>query len=144
MNLEFPLDGATCWLMNTYCTCFACLCWTDVFQPKTSWLTPAFISGWWNWKYCFSLQHHRYVGRTGDYRGTYIASEAPILLKDIAIVDPSDRYIQDQSYGRTPPLFFFKLVFFVTFLSVAWVISADVMVLDCKLYLLRLIGSPRM
>ncbi|XP_072404854.1 large ribosomal subunit protein uL24m [Chiloscyllium punctatum] len=37
------------------------------------------------------LQHYRYVGKSGDHWGTYIASEAPLLLHDVALVDPSDR-----------------------------------------------------
>lgn len=37
-------------------------------------------------------QHFRYVGKSPDYRGTYVASEAPLLLGDVALVDPSDRY----------------------------------------------------
>lgn len=35
--------------------------------------------------------HHRYIGKTPDYRGSYIATEAPLLLRDVALVDPSDR-----------------------------------------------------
>lgn len=42
--------------------------------------------------YFLSSQHHRYVGKTYDYRGTYIASEAPILLRNVSLVDPADRY----------------------------------------------------
>uniref|UniRef100_A0A3Q1GF56 Large ribosomal subunit protein uL24m n=1 Tax=Acanthochromis polyacanthus TaxID=80966 RepID=A0A3Q1GF56_9TELE len=46
-----------------------------------------------NWVILEGLNtHHRYVGKTPGYRGTYIASEAPILLQDIALIDPSDRY----------------------------------------------------
>lgn len=37
------------------------------------------------------FQHYRYIGRSGDYRGTYIASEAPLLLKDVTLIDPTDR-----------------------------------------------------
>ncbi|KAL4629540.1 putative 39S ribosomal protein L24, mitochondrial precursor [Arapaima gigas] len=45
-----------------------------------------------NWVILEGLNtHYRYVGKTAEYRGTYIASEAPLLLKDIALVDPSDR-----------------------------------------------------
>ncbi|KAM4630301.1 large ribosomal subunit protein uL24m isoform 1-T2 [Polymixia lowei] len=45
-----------------------------------------------NWVILEGLNtHFRYIGKTGDYRGTYIASEAPILLSDIALVDPTDR-----------------------------------------------------
>ncbi|CAG10797.1 unnamed protein product, partial [Tetraodon nigroviridis] len=45
-----------------------------------------------NWVILEGLNtHHRYVGKTHDYRGTYIASEAPILLRDVTLIDPSDR-----------------------------------------------------
>ncbi|KAI1229914.1 hypothetical protein IHE44_0010619 [Lamprotornis superbus] len=37
------------------------------------------------------LQHYRYVNRTAKYSGTYIASEAPLLLNQISLVDPEDR-----------------------------------------------------
>lgn len=36
-------------------------------------------------------QHYRYVNRTAKYAGTYIASEAPLLLNQISLVDPEDR-----------------------------------------------------
>lgn len=35
--------------------------------------------------------HYRYVNRTAKYSGTYIASEAPLLLSQISLVDPEDR-----------------------------------------------------
>ncbi|KAG9355240.1 hypothetical protein JZ751_000078 [Albula glossodonta] len=35
--------------------------------------------------------HYRYIGKSDGYRGTYIASEAPLLLKHISLVDPTDR-----------------------------------------------------
>ncbi|XP_023831482.1 large ribosomal subunit protein uL24m-like [Salvelinus sp. IW2-2015] len=35
--------------------------------------------------------HFRYIGKSADYPGTYIASEAPLLLRDISLVDPTDR-----------------------------------------------------
>ncbi|XP_062897735.1 large ribosomal subunit protein uL24m [Mobula hypostoma] len=45
-----------------------------------------------NWVILEGLNtHYRYIGRTGEYRGTYIASEAPLLVTDVALVDPSDR-----------------------------------------------------
>jgi len=45
-----------------------------------------------NWVILEGLNtHYRFVGKSGDYRGTYIASEAPFLLRDIAIIDPTDR-----------------------------------------------------
>ncbi|XP_060676819.1 large ribosomal subunit protein uL24m [Hemiscyllium ocellatum] len=45
-----------------------------------------------NWVVLEGLNtHYRYVGKSGDHWGTYIASEAPLLLHDVALVDPSDR-----------------------------------------------------
>ncbi|XP_046875774.1 probable 39S ribosomal protein L24, mitochondrial [Hypomesus transpacificus] len=45
-----------------------------------------------NWVILDGLNtHFRYIGKSEDYRGTYIASEAPLLLKDIKLIDPSDR-----------------------------------------------------
>uniref|UniRef100_H2N0Y5 Large ribosomal subunit protein uL24m n=1 Tax=Oryzias latipes TaxID=8090 RepID=H2N0Y5_ORYLA len=45
-----------------------------------------------NWVILEGLNtHFRYVGKSPDYRGTYVASEAPLLLGDVALVDPSDR-----------------------------------------------------
>uniref|UniRef100_A0A3Q3J0D9 Large ribosomal subunit protein uL24m n=1 Tax=Monopterus albus TaxID=43700 RepID=A0A3Q3J0D9_MONAL len=45
-----------------------------------------------NWVILQGLNtHYRYIGKTHDYPGTYIASEAPILLRDVALIDPSDR-----------------------------------------------------
>ncbi|KAM8883677.1 large ribosomal subunit protein uL24m [Synchiropus picturatus] len=45
-----------------------------------------------NWLILQGLNtHYRFIGKTGDYRGTYIASEAPVLLRDVALIDPSDR-----------------------------------------------------
>ncbi|XP_049607549.1 large ribosomal subunit protein uL24m [Syngnathus scovelli] len=45
-----------------------------------------------NWVILEGLNtHYRYIGKTGDYRGSYITSEAPILLRDVELVDPSDR-----------------------------------------------------
>ncbi|XP_060948992.1 large ribosomal subunit protein uL24m [Limanda limanda] len=45
-----------------------------------------------NWVILEGLNtHHRFLGRTGDYRGNYIASEAPLLLGQVALIDPSDR-----------------------------------------------------
>ncbi|XP_076864428.1 large ribosomal subunit protein uL24m [Brachyhypopomus gauderio] len=55
-----------------------------------------------NWVIVEGLNtHHRYIGRSGDYRGTYIASEAPLLLKDIALIDPSDRMPTDTEWRYT-------------------------------------------
>ncbi|XP_029437561.1 39S ribosomal protein L24, mitochondrial [Rhinatrema bivittatum] len=45
-----------------------------------------------NWVVLEGLNtHYRYIGRSGDYRGTYIASEAPLLLSQISLIDPTDR-----------------------------------------------------
>lgn len=45
-----------------------------------------------NWVILEGLNtHHRYIGKTADYPGTYIASEAPLLLRDVSLIDPSDR-----------------------------------------------------
>ncbi|MBN3304374.1 large ribosomal subunit protein uL24m [Amia ocellicauda] len=45
-----------------------------------------------NWVLLEGLNvHYRYVGRSGDYKGTYMASEAPLLLRDVSLVDPTDR-----------------------------------------------------
>ncbi|XP_053330280.1 39S ribosomal protein L24, mitochondrial [Spea bombifrons] len=45
-----------------------------------------------NWVVVDGLNaHYRYVGRTGDYRGTYVASEAPLLLNQVSLIDPTDR-----------------------------------------------------
>uniref|UniRef100_A0A8B9NLM8 Large ribosomal subunit protein uL24m n=2 Tax=Accipiter nisus TaxID=211598 RepID=A0A8B9NLM8_9AVES len=45
-----------------------------------------------NWVVVEGLNtHYRYVNRTAKYAGTYIASEAPLLLSQISLVDPEDR-----------------------------------------------------
>ncbi|XP_028316998.1 large ribosomal subunit protein uL24m [Gouania willdenowi] len=45
-----------------------------------------------NWVILEGLNtHYRYIGKSDDYRGTYIASEAPLLLQNIALIDPADR-----------------------------------------------------
>ncbi|NWV38406.1 RM24 protein, partial [Grantiella picta] len=45
-----------------------------------------------NWVVVEGLNtHYRYVNRTAKYSGTYIASEAPLLLNQICLVDPEDR-----------------------------------------------------
>ncbi|XP_051246457.1 probable 39S ribosomal protein L24, mitochondrial [Dicentrarchus labrax] len=45
-----------------------------------------------NWVILEGLNtHHRYIGKTGDYRGTYLASEAPILVREVSLIDPTDR-----------------------------------------------------
>ncbi|KAG9466024.1 hypothetical protein GDO78_017342 [Eleutherodactylus coqui] len=45
-----------------------------------------------NWVVVENLNtHYRYVGQSGDYRGTYVPSEAPLLVNQVALVDPTDR-----------------------------------------------------
>ncbi|XP_056157826.1 probable 39S ribosomal protein L24, mitochondrial [Lampris incognitus] len=45
-----------------------------------------------NWVILEGLNtHYRYVGKSMDYRGLYISSEAPLLIRDIALIDPTDR-----------------------------------------------------
>ncbi|NWS11310.1 RM24 protein, partial [Pachyramphus minor] len=45
-----------------------------------------------NWVVVEGLNtHYRYINRTAKYSGTYIASEAPLLLSQISLVDPEDR-----------------------------------------------------
>ncbi|XP_078392810.1 large ribosomal subunit protein uL24m, partial [Cetorhinus maximus] len=45
-----------------------------------------------NWVILEGLNtHYRYIGKVGEHRGTYITSEAPLLLCNVALVDPSDR-----------------------------------------------------
>lgn len=45
-----------------------------------------------NWVIVEGLNtHFRYIGKSADYQGTYIASEAPILLRDVTLIDPTDR-----------------------------------------------------
>ncbi|XP_073495576.1 large ribosomal subunit protein uL24m [Phyllobates terribilis] len=45
-----------------------------------------------NWVVVENLNtHYRYVGKSGGYRGTYVPSEAPLLLNHVSLVDPTDR-----------------------------------------------------
>ncbi|XP_077175116.1 large ribosomal subunit protein uL24m [Paroedura picta] len=45
-----------------------------------------------NWVVLEGLNvHYRYVGKTADYPGTYVASEAPLLVRDVTLIDPTDR-----------------------------------------------------
>ncbi|KAM8920913.1 large ribosomal subunit protein uL24m [Pelodytes ibericus] len=45
-----------------------------------------------NWVVVEGLNtHYRYIGRSGNYRGTYVASEAPLLLSQVSLIDPTDR-----------------------------------------------------
>ncbi|XP_040394945.1 39S ribosomal protein L24, mitochondrial [Cygnus olor] len=45
-----------------------------------------------NWVVVEGLNtHYRYINRLAKFSGTYIASEAPLLLSQVALVDPEDR-----------------------------------------------------
>ncbi|XP_068189458.1 large ribosomal subunit protein uL24m [Antennarius striatus] len=45
-----------------------------------------------NWVIVEGLNtHHRTIGKSADYHGFRIASEAPILIRDVALIDPSDK-----------------------------------------------------
>ncbi|XP_044278584.1 39S ribosomal protein L24, mitochondrial [Varanus komodoensis] len=45
-----------------------------------------------NWVVLEGLNlHYRYVGKTSSYRGTYVASEGPLLVRQVALIDPADR-----------------------------------------------------
>ncbi|TRY74351.1 hypothetical protein DNTS_032045 [Danionella cerebrum] len=45
-----------------------------------------------NWVVLQGLNlHYRYIGKTPDYRGMYLGSEAPLLLKDVSLIDPTDK-----------------------------------------------------
>ncbi|KAE8588273.1 hypothetical protein XENTR_v10022442 [Xenopus tropicalis] len=55
-----------------------------------------------NWVVVDGLNtHYRYVGRTEEYRGTYVASEAPLLLNQVSLVDPTDRKPTDIEWRYT-------------------------------------------
>ncbi|NXY88946.1 RM24 protein, partial [Alcedo cyanopectus] len=55
-----------------------------------------------NWVVVEGLNtHYRYINRTLKYSGTYIASEAPLLLNQIALVDPEDRQPTEVSWRYT-------------------------------------------
>ncbi|XP_037548854.1 probable 39S ribosomal protein L24, mitochondrial [Nematolebias whitei] len=45
-----------------------------------------------NWVIVEGLNtHYRYIEKSFNYPGTYIASEAPLLIRDVALIDPSDK-----------------------------------------------------
>lgn len=45
-----------------------------------------------NWVVLEGLNvHYRYVGKSAVYPGTYVPSEAPLLLRQVTLVDPTDR-----------------------------------------------------
>nr|XP_060614619.1 large ribosomal subunit protein uL24m [Anolis sagrei ordinatus] len=46
-----------------------------------------------NWVVLQGLNvHYRYLGKTSTHPGIYIPSEAPLLLREVALIDPTDRY----------------------------------------------------
>ncbi|XP_043935744.1 39S ribosomal protein L24, mitochondrial isoform X2 [Protopterus annectens] len=55
-----------------------------------------------NWVIVEGLNtHYRYIGKSGDYRGTYVPSEAPLLVRQVSLVDPSDRKPTDVEWRYT-------------------------------------------
>nr|XP_003228450.1 PREDICTED: 39S ribosomal protein L24, mitochondrial [Anolis carolinensis] len=45
-----------------------------------------------NWVVLQGLNlHYRYLGKTSTHPGTYVTSEAPLLLREVALIDPTDR-----------------------------------------------------
>uniref|UniRef100_A0A4W5R7S2 Large ribosomal subunit protein uL24m n=1 Tax=Hucho hucho TaxID=62062 RepID=A0A4W5R7S2_9TELE len=42
-----------------------------------------------------------YIGKSADYQGTYIASEAPLLLRNISLIDPTDRKLPEVEWRFT-------------------------------------------
>ncbi|XP_018430290.1 PREDICTED: 39S ribosomal protein L24, mitochondrial [Nanorana parkeri] len=45
-----------------------------------------------NWVVVENLNaHFRYVGKSGDYGGTLVISEAPLLVNRVSLVDPTDK-----------------------------------------------------
>ncbi|XP_054855279.1 39S ribosomal protein L24, mitochondrial [Eublepharis macularius] len=45
-----------------------------------------------NWVVLLGLNvHYRYVGKSAVHPGTYVASEAPLLVREVALIDPTDR-----------------------------------------------------
>nr|XP_056708662.1 39S ribosomal protein L24, mitochondrial [Euleptes europaea] len=45
-----------------------------------------------NWVVLEGLNvHYRYVGKSPIYPGTYVASEAPLMVNDVTLIDPTDR-----------------------------------------------------
>ncbi|XP_053134335.1 39S ribosomal protein L24, mitochondrial [Hemicordylus capensis] len=45
-----------------------------------------------NWVVLEGLNvHYRYVDKSGIYPGAYLASEAPLLVRQVALIDPTDR-----------------------------------------------------
>uniref|UniRef100_UPI00398F4764 large ribosomal subunit protein uL24m n=1 Tax=Pristiophorus japonicus TaxID=55135 RepID=UPI00398F4764 len=55
-----------------------------------------------NWVVLEGLNtHYRYIGKLGEHRGTYIASEAPLLVTDVALVDPGDRKLTGMEWRYT-------------------------------------------
>uniref|UniRef100_A0A673U2P7 Large ribosomal subunit protein uL24m n=1 Tax=Suricata suricatta TaxID=37032 RepID=A0A673U2P7_SURSU len=55
-----------------------------------------------NWVVLEGLNtHYRYVGKTADSRGTMIPSEAPLLYRQVKLVDPVDRKPTDVEWRFT-------------------------------------------
>ncbi|XP_038078731.1 probable 39S ribosomal protein L24, mitochondrial [Patiria miniata] len=55
-----------------------------------------------NWVIVEGLNcHYRYIGRMPGYDGTYVASEAPLNVRDVALVDPSDNQPADVDFRFT-------------------------------------------
>ncbi|KAM9838905.1 large ribosomal subunit protein uL24m [Aulostomus maculatus] len=55
-----------------------------------------------NWVILEGLNtHYRYIGKINDYRGIYLASEAPLLLREVSLIDPSDRKPTDVEWRFT-------------------------------------------
>ncbi|XP_070543428.1 large ribosomal subunit protein uL24m-like [Ptychodera flava] len=45
--------------------------------------------------------HYRYIGKTEGYKGMYVKSEAPLLHREVALVDPSDNKPTDIEWKFT-------------------------------------------
>lgn len=55
-----------------------------------------------NWVLIENLNtHFRYVGKSGNYMGTYVPSEAPLLVNQVALVDPTDRQATEVEWRYT-------------------------------------------
>ncbi|XP_049638303.1 39S ribosomal protein L24, mitochondrial isoform X2 [Suncus etruscus] len=56
-----------------------------------------------NWVVVEGLNtHYRYVGKTLETRGTMVPSEAPLLHRQVKLVDPMDRQVQE-ALGQWSP-----------------------------------------
>lgn len=55
-----------------------------------------------NWVILAGLNvHYRYFGKTQDFHGNYVASEAPLLLRDVSLIDPTDRRPTEVEWRHT-------------------------------------------